>query len=102
MAVSVGGSLFGVSGMLFFIPLMSTGYTLLRESVNNRNRARGIPLSAEKRNGEDAAGAIGGAAGRKDVEATGDQAGFGSDDGEKKAGKSHGSVKGYSGDRKKR
>ena len=102
MAVSVGGSLFGVSGMLFFIPLMSTGYTLLRESVNNRNRARGIPLSAEKRNGEDAAGAIGGAAGRKDMEATGDQAGFGSDDGEKKAGKSHGSVKGYSGDRKKR
>ncbi len=56
MAVSVGGSLFGVSGMLFFIPLMSTGYTLLRESVNNRNRARGIPLSAEKRNGEDAPG----------------------------------------------
>ena len=102
MAVSVGGSLMGVSGMLLFIPLMSSGYTLLRESVNNRNRARGIPLSAEKRNGEDAAGAIGGAAGRKDVEATGDQAGFGSDDGEKKAGKSHGSVKGYSGDRKKR
>ncbi len=40
MAVSVGGSLFGVSGMLMFIPLMSTGYALLRESVNKRNAAK--------------------------------------------------------------
>lgn len=40
MAVSVGGSLFGISGMLIFIPLMSTGYTLLRESVNKRNTRR--------------------------------------------------------------
>lgn len=37
MAVSLGGSLFGVAGMLFFIPLLSTCYALLRESVNNRN-----------------------------------------------------------------
>lgn len=37
MAVSVGGSLFGIAGMLMFIPLMSTCYALLRESVNNRN-----------------------------------------------------------------
>lgn len=37
MAVSLGGSLFGVAGMLFFIPLLSTVYALLRESVNNRN-----------------------------------------------------------------
>lgn len=37
MAVSLGGSLFGVVGMLFFIPLLATGYTLLRESVNKRN-----------------------------------------------------------------
>ena len=37
MAVSLGGSLFGVAGMLFFIPLLSTCYVLLRESVNNRN-----------------------------------------------------------------
>ncbi len=42
MAVSVGGSLFGVAGMLFFIPLMSTFYALLRESVNNRNRGKEI------------------------------------------------------------
>ena len=37
MAVSVGGSLFGVAGMLFFIPLVSTLYMLLRDSVNARN-----------------------------------------------------------------
>ena len=37
MAVSVGGSLFGIPGMLFFIPLVSTLYMLLRDSVNARN-----------------------------------------------------------------
>lgn len=37
MAVSLGGSLFGVAGMLFFIPLLATFYTLLRENVNVRN-----------------------------------------------------------------
>lgn len=36
-AITVGGSLMGVGGMLFFIPLFSTGYTLLRDSVNERN-----------------------------------------------------------------
>jgi len=41
MAVSLGGSLFGVAGMLFFIPLLSTCYALLRESVNTRNASRG-------------------------------------------------------------
>ena len=40
MAVSVGGSLFGVAGMLTFIPLMSTGYALLRESVDLRNAGK--------------------------------------------------------------
>lgn len=38
MAVSIGGSLFGVIGMLIFIPLMSTCYALLKESVNQRNK----------------------------------------------------------------
>ena len=47
MAVSVGGSLFGVAGMLFFIPLMSTAYALLRESVNRRNGER---KNADRRN----------------------------------------------------
>lgn len=41
MAVSLGGSLFGVVGMLIFIPLTSTGYALLRESVNSRNMTKG-------------------------------------------------------------
>lgn len=37
MAVSLGCSLFGIAGMLFFIPLLSTVYALIRESVNGRN-----------------------------------------------------------------
>ena len=37
MSVTVGGSLFGVVGMLVFIPLMSTLYSLLRDDVNRRN-----------------------------------------------------------------
>lgn len=40
MAVSLGGSLFGVSGMLFFIPLTSSCYALLKESVNRRNAGK--------------------------------------------------------------
>ena len=40
MAVSVGGSLFGIFGMLFFIPLVSTFYMLLRDDVNERNRRK--------------------------------------------------------------
>ncbi|MBR5799241.1 MAG: AI-2E family transporter [Lachnospiraceae bacterium] len=36
-AVTIGGSLFGVAGMLVFIPLLSTVYMLLREDVNKKN-----------------------------------------------------------------
>ncbi len=36
VAVSVGGSLFGIMGMLCFIPLVSTAYSLTRDSVNER------------------------------------------------------------------
>lgn len=36
-AVTIGGSLMGVMGMLVFIPLFSTVYMLLREDVNRRN-----------------------------------------------------------------
>jgi len=36
VAVSVGGSLFGVGGMLLFIPLLSTVYALVRENANKR------------------------------------------------------------------
>ncbi len=36
-SVTIGGSMFGVVGMLLFIPLMSTLYSLLRDDVNHRN-----------------------------------------------------------------
>lgn len=36
LAISVGGSLFGVLGMLFFIPLTSVIYTLVREATYKR------------------------------------------------------------------
>ena len=36
VAIATGGSLFGVVGMLVFIPLVSTAYTLLKEDVNKR------------------------------------------------------------------
>ena len=36
VAVSVGGSIFGVPGILLFIPLFSTFYMLLREDVRKR------------------------------------------------------------------
>ena len=35
-AVSLGGSLFGVVGMLVFIPIVSVLYTLLKDNVNKR------------------------------------------------------------------
>ena len=38
-AVTVGGSLMGVVGMLVFIPIVSTVYALVREDVNGRNAA---------------------------------------------------------------
>lgn len=40
MAVSVGGSLFGVPGMLVFIPLISTFYALLRDGVREREKQK--------------------------------------------------------------
>lgn len=40
VAVTLGGSLMGVAGMLLFIPLFSTAYTLLRDDVNLRNKKR--------------------------------------------------------------
>lgn len=40
VAVSVGGSLFGIAGMLFFIPVVSTLYSLLRDDVNIRNKKK--------------------------------------------------------------
>ena len=40
MAVTVGGSLMGVVGMLVFIPLCSVLYSLLRTEVHRRERRR--------------------------------------------------------------
>ena len=37
VAVTLGSSMFGVVGMLMFIPLFSTAYSLIREDVNRRN-----------------------------------------------------------------
>lgn len=42
MAVSVGGELMGVGGMLLMIPLVSVMYTLLREITQKRLTDRGI------------------------------------------------------------
>ena len=41
-AVTVGGSLMGVAGMLIFIPLCSVLYALFRDFVKGRLKARGI------------------------------------------------------------
>lgn len=39
-AVTLGSSMFGVLGMLLFIPLFSTAYTLIKEDVNRRNQKK--------------------------------------------------------------
>jgi predicted PurR-regulated permease PerM len=39
-AITIGGSLFGIIGMFVFVPLMSTGYSLLRDDVNRRNKKK--------------------------------------------------------------
>jgi predicted PurR-regulated permease PerM len=41
-AITVGGSLFGIIGMLVFIPLTATAYTLLREDVGKRIALKNI------------------------------------------------------------
>ena len=48
VAVTLGGSLMGVVGMLIFIPIASIIYTLLGENVNERLKKRGIPESKWK------------------------------------------------------
>lgn len=53
MAVTLGGSLFGIAGMLFFIPLLSAGYSLLRDSVNSRNEKGLTEQAIEKAAEED-------------------------------------------------
>lgn len=43
-AVSLGGSLFGVVGMLVFIPIVSVLYTLLKENVHDRLKKKQIDV----------------------------------------------------------
>lgn len=47
-AVTVGGSLMGVVGMLIFIPLISTFYSLIKEDVNKRNREKEVKTRQNK------------------------------------------------------
>ena len=42
-AVTLGGSLMGISGMIFFIPLCSVLYALFRDFIKTRLRKRGVP-----------------------------------------------------------
>ena len=42
-AVTLGGKLMGVAGMLFFIPLCSVLYTLFRSFIKARLASRGVP-----------------------------------------------------------
>ncbi len=45
-AVIVGGGVFGVVGMVLFIPLFSVVYTLIRSNVHNRLTERGISVDS--------------------------------------------------------
>ena len=47
VAVSVGGSLFGVTGMLTFIPICSVFYALFREFVNNKLKYKNMDTMEE-------------------------------------------------------
>lgn len=49
-AVTIGGSLMGIAGMLIFIPLLSTVYMLLRDDVNKRTKAKPKQIREETKN----------------------------------------------------
>lgn len=53
-AVTLGGSTFGITGMLVFIPLSSVLYTLFREYVYNRLRAKQLLAAPVKKKEEKA------------------------------------------------
>ncbi len=42
MAVTIGGSLMGITGILIFIPLFSVVYTLLKEKSNKRLKLKKV------------------------------------------------------------
>ena len=43
LAVTVGGGIFGIPGMLTAVPVTSITYTLLGDAANRRLAARGLP-----------------------------------------------------------
>ena len=45
VAVTIGGKLMGVAGMLLFIPLCSVCYALFRTFIKDRLREKGVPAS---------------------------------------------------------
>ena len=47
VAVTLGGSMMGVVGMLIFIPLCSVLYTLLRDAVNERLKRRKLSVKPD-------------------------------------------------------
>lgn len=49
VAVTIGGSLFGVLGMLLSIPIFSTAYMLLRDDIIKRQRAANEKLKETKK-----------------------------------------------------
>lgn len=51
VAVTVGGSLMGILGMLIFIPIVSTIYALVREDVNRKNEGGNEAGKGEKNAG---------------------------------------------------
>ncbi len=48
VSIFVGGKLFGIMGMLFFIPLTSVIYSLLRTNVSSRLQSRGLEVTADE------------------------------------------------------
>ena len=46
-AIIVGGGLFGFTGMLVSVPVFAVIYALLRESLANRLKSRGLPVKTE-------------------------------------------------------
>jgi len=47
LAVMLGGKLFGLLGMIFFIPVMAVIYALVREDVQSRDGRRPIPRDSK-------------------------------------------------------
>ncbi|MDE7423465.1 MAG: AI-2E family transporter [Lachnospiraceae bacterium] len=47
VAITLGGNMMGIIGMLIFIPICSVCYTILGETVNNRLEKRGIDVEKQ-------------------------------------------------------